>query len=108
MLNDDSAVIASLAAKILIKRFKSEEAYAKMGELLKYDYEPLVLQTAMDVRYLDTLAKPLLPLIKEEVFPRYKGDIWGRYRNWSYPMFIGMALDQARITCGEKIIVDGK
>ena len=108
LLYDDSNVLSSLAAKILIKRDNSDDAYERMVELLQYDYEPVALQTAINVRGLDTLAKPLLPCITEQVFPKYAGDNWGRYRNWSYPMFIGMALDQTRMTCGEIIIIDGK
>ena len=67
--------------------------------------EVQVLQAAISVRQLGAKANPLIPLIKEEVFPKYSGDIWGRYRSWSYPMFIGMALDQAQINCGLDIPV---
>ena len=54
----------------------------------------------ISVRRLGLKAKPLIPIITEEIFPKYSGEIWGRYKNWSYPMFIGMALDQVQINCG--------
>jgi hypothetical protein len=38
--------------------------------------------------------------------PRYAGDIWGRYKSWSYPMFIGMALDQTLVNCGVEVSIN--
>jgi hypothetical protein len=69
-------------------------------DVLDHDYEPLVLQAAISTRQLEEKAEPLLPAIENRIMPKYSGNVWGRYRTWSYPMFIGMALDQAMINCG--------
>jgi hypothetical protein len=37
----------------------------------------------------------------KEVLRGCLGDASGRYKDWSYPMFIGFALDQVLINCGE-------
>lgn len=103
MLGDDSYSAAILAAEILVKRFDDREALRALGEILKIDNEPVVLQAAISVRRTGTKAGPLLPLIENEVMPKYSGDVWGRYRNWFYPMFIGMALDQTLENCGKEV-----
>lgn len=105
MLSDEAPAVAIKAAEILIKREENKLAYKVLGEMLLLADEVQVLQAAISVRQLGAKANPLIPLIKEEVFPKYSGDIWGRYRSWSYPMFIGMALDQAQINCGLDIPV---
>ncbi|MDO6437448.1 sulfatase-like hydrolase/transferase [Cyclobacterium sp. 1_MG-2023] len=105
LLSDEAPAVAIKAAEILIKHEDNEAAFKLMGEMLLLDDEVQVLQAAISVRQLGIQAKPLIPLITEEVFPKYSGEIWGRYKNWSYPMFIGMALDQAQINCGLNIPV---
>lgn len=99
LLHSGSKVVSSLAAKVLIKNFEDKEAYDQMKVLLLYDYEPVVLQTAIYTRELESLALPLAQHISDNVCPKYTGPIWGRYKSWSYPMFIGMALDQSLINC---------
>ncbi len=106
LIDDASYSVAAKAAEILIKRYEEEAAYRALEKILMSDYEPVVLQAAISVRQLGQKAHPLLPVIKNEVMPRYAGEIWGRYRNWSYPMFIGMALDQSRILMGENVKVN--
>lgn len=103
LLKDDSYSVAGKAAEILIKRGQSKEALKVLEEILKHDYEPVVLQAAISARLLGEKAKPLIPALQNEIMPQYSGDIWGRYRSWSYPMFIGMALDQTQINCGVAI-----
>ena len=66
------------------------------------DHPTRVLQTAIVLRRIGEKACPLMPVVKK-VMKRYEGDVWGRYKNWSYPMFIGMALDQMLINCGESV-----
>lgn len=105
LLSDKAPAVAIKAAEILIKHEDNDAAYKLMGEMLLLDDEVQVLQAAISVRQLGIQAKPLIPLITEEVLPKYSGDIWGRYKNWIYPMFIGMALDQAQINCGIKVPV---
>ena len=101
MLDDPSLSNAVKAAEIKIKRYNDrEEAFRVLEDVLGHDYEPLVLQAAISVRQLEEKAEPLLPAIENEIMPKYSGTVWGRYRTWSYPMFIGMALDQTMINCG--------
>ena len=76
-----------------------------LENVLDHDYEPLVLQAAISVRQLEETAESLLPAIENKIMPKYSGNVWGRYRTWSYPMFIGMALDQAMINCGLNVEV---
>jgi N-sulfoglucosamine sulfohydrolase len=100
LLHDPSPDVAVKAAGIMIKRYESKDAYRVLEEILAHHYEPVVLQAAIGVRQLEEKAEPLLPAIENKIMPKYSGNVWGRYRTWSYPMFIGMALDQAMINCG--------
>jgi N-sulfoglucosamine sulfohydrolase len=100
LLDDTSLSNAVKAAEIMIKRYDDREAFMVLENVLGHDYEPLVLQAAISVRQLEDKAEPLLPAIENKIMPKYSGNVWGRYRTWSYPMFIGMALDQAMINCG--------
>ncbi|WP_299533837.1 sulfatase-like hydrolase/transferase [Ulvibacterium sp.] len=104
-LNDASPPNRGLAAEILINKLnRPKEALQVLGDLLQNpENEVVLLHTAVNVRNLGEKATPLLPIIKEKVFPKIAGDVWGRYKNWSYPMFIGMALNQTLINCGETI-----
>jgi N-sulfoglucosamine sulfohydrolase len=106
LLEDDSYSVAGKAAEILIKRDLNPEAISTLEKILKQEYEPLVLQAAISVRQLGEKAKPLLPIIQNEIMPKYSGNIWGRYQSYGYPMFIGMALDQSQINCGVEIQVE--
>jgi uncharacterized sulfatase len=105
LLRDASPAVAGKAAEIRVKRYNDPAALRVLEDLLKGEDEPMVLQAAISLRQLGKHAKPLIPAIQQEIMPRYAGDIWGRYRSWSYPMFIGMALDQAQINCGVAIQV---
>ncbi len=104
-LDDSSQPNRGLAAEILINKLnRSEEAFQVLEDLLQHpENETVLLHVAVNVRNLGEKAAPLVPLIKEKVFPKIAGEVWGRYKNWSYPMFIGMALDQTLINCGETI-----
>ncbi|WP_245189633.1 sulfatase-like hydrolase/transferase [Lunatimonas salinarum] len=103
LLVDSSASVAIKAAEIMVRQRGDPQALGVLETMLKGSYEPVVLQAAISVRQLEEKALPLLSVIQEEVFPNYAGDVWGRYRSWSYPMFIGMALDQAQLNCGVAI-----
>ena len=98
-LDDSSVTNRALAAEILIKRFDDSSALDRLKECLLTENEPVLLQVCISVRNIGMKAKPLMPFIKEEIYPKIAGDIWGKYRSWSYPMFIGMALDQAMKNC---------
>jgi N-sulfoglucosamine sulfohydrolase len=100
LLQDPSPDVAVKAAGIMIKHYESRDAYRVLEEVLAHQHEPVVLQAAISVRQLGEKARPLLPVIENRIMPLHSGDVWGRYRNWGYPMFIGMALDQAMINCG--------
>ena len=105
LLRDDSFDVAGKAAEIKIKRSGDQEALKALEKILLHDYEPVVLQAAISTRQLGERAKPLIPAIQNEIMPKYSGNVWGRYRTWSYPMFIGMALDQTQINCGIEVEV---
>jgi N-sulfoglucosamine sulfohydrolase len=103
LLGDESFDVAGKAAEIKIKRSGDREALKVLEKILLHGYEPVVLQAAISTRLLGEKAKPLIPAIQNEIMPKYSGNVWGRYRTWSYPMFIGMALDQTLINCGIEV-----
>lgn len=98
-LQDPSLPNRTLAAEILIKRWESSEGLEVLSEALKTQEEPMLLQAAISLRNIGSQAKPLIKMINQEVYPNISGEIWGRYKNWMYPMFIGMALDQSLENC---------
>lgn len=100
LIRDTSPDVAVKAAEIKVKRNGDSEALDVLREILMHDSEPVVLQAAISVRQLGMSAEPLLSVIENEIMPKYSGNVWGRYKTWSYPMFIGMALDQTMINCG--------
>lgn len=103
LLYDKSLPVAIKAAEVLVNKTNDQEALRTLEKILDESYEPLVLQAAISVRQIGDKAFPLLPTIQQEISPKYSGEIWDRYRSWSYPMFIGMALDQAQINSGVSI-----
>lgn len=100
LLVDESPSTAAIAAEILVKRYNNPTGLKTLEKILHHDFEPVVLQAAISLRRVKEKAAPLVPAIQNEIMPKYAGDIWGRYKSWSYPMFIGMALDQTLINCG--------
>lgn len=105
MLEDDSFSIAIMAAEILVKRYSDPVALQKFEQFLKLDEESVALQAAISLRRTGDKATPLIPVIENEIMPMYRGEVWGRYKSWDYPMFIGMALDQTMINCGKFVQV---
>ncbi|NHE58200.1 sulfatase family protein [Cyclobacterium plantarum] len=103
LMLDEVPAVAIKAAEIMAKRGDDPYAFTVLERMLKLTDEVQVLQAAISVRQLGEKAAPLMSVIQDEVFPKYAGDIWGRYKSWSYPMFIGMALDQTQINCGMAI-----
>jgi len=59
----------------------------------------MLLQLAIAIRNIGKQAKPLVPVIKKNLYPKMSGDIWGKYRDWYYAMFIGFALDRTFENC---------
>jgi N-sulfoglucosamine sulfohydrolase len=103
LLDDHSGPNKALAAEILINKLNEMEALSVLEDALKVENEVVLLQTAISVRNIGDKATPLIPVIKNVVYPRISGNIWGRYKSWSYPMFIGMALDQTIINCSKTV-----
>ncbi len=103
LLEDESYSVAILAAEILVKNYNDRKALAVLEEILRLDNEPVVLQAAISVRKIGKKAMPLIPVIQDEIMPKYSGNVWGRYKSWMYPMFIGMALDQTLVNCGYEV-----
>ncbi|MFW5762384.1 MAG: HEAT repeat domain-containing protein, partial [Cyclobacteriaceae bacterium] len=99
-LSDPSPSVALAAAETLCRLEQPGNALPVIEKYLKMQDEPwVVLQAAMVARRIGTQAKPLVPVIQQE-FEHYQGDVWGRYKSWVYPMFIGFAFDQTLINCG--------
>jgi hypothetical protein len=99
-LEDPSPCVRIAAAEALCRIGSCEEALPVLAEALK-DARPWVaLQAATSVRLIGDRARPILSTVRE-VLIGCLGDAGGRYKNWSYPMFIGFALDQVLIQCRE-------
>ncbi|KPL16398.1 MAG: hypothetical protein AMS23_01020 [Bacteroides sp. SM1_62] len=99
-MQDDSPSVAIAAAELLCQYDLCNEALPVLGNYLGDEENPtVVLQAAINIRKLGKKALPLIPLI-EQIYPTYRGDIWDRYKDWLYPMFIGFALDQTYLNCG--------
>ena len=99
-LADPSPSVALAAAETLCNMNQTTKVYPVIEKYLQMKEEPwVVLQAAMVARRLGEKASPLVPVIQQE-FEQYQGDVWGRYKSWVYPMFIGFAFDQTLINCG--------
>jgi hypothetical protein len=102
-LTDPSPTVALASAEALCEMGMTNQALPVIEEYLQMDEHPTtVLHAAMVARRIGEKACPLVPVVKQE-YEKYKGDVWGRYKSWSYPMFIGFAFDQIRINCGEEL-----
>ncbi len=103
LLEDPSPTVAVAAAQWVGLQGDTDLAFPVLERYLRAtDHPTLVLQAAIAAREMGEKAKPLIPVI-DEVFPSYRGEVWNRYRSWSYPMFIGFALDQVYLNCGMEI-----
>jgi hypothetical protein len=99
-MKDESPSVAIAAAELLCQYGLFDEALPVLGKYLGDEENPtVVLQAAISIRNLGDNAQPLIPVI-EQVYPAYRGEVWDRYRDWIYPMFIGFALDQTYLNCG--------
>jgi len=98
-LDDPSPSVRLVAAEALCTLDRCAEARPVLARGLIDDRPWVALQAAMHTRHIGAHAQPLVPDL-QAAFARYEGDTWGRYKNWSYPMFIGFALDQALINSG--------
>ncbi|MGK7397779.1 MAG: sulfatase-like hydrolase/transferase [Candidatus Cyclobacteriaceae bacterium M3_2C_046] len=99
-----SVAIAAATALILAEQEVKPEYKATLKKYLQMRDQPtVVLQAAIAVRRIGALAEPMVPVVNME-YELYKGSVWGKYKSWSYPMFIGMAFDQILVNCGREII----
>ena len=99
-MKDESPSVAIASAELLCQYGLDEMFCCKVVSSLGDKENPtVVLQAAISIRKLGKNALPLIPLI-EEIYPAYRGEVWDRYRDWVYPMFIGFALDQTYLNCG--------
>lgn len=99
-LSDASPSVALAAAETLCNMDQTAKAIPVIEKYLQMNEDPtVVLQAAMTARRIGVKAAPLVPVIQQE-FKHYQGDVWGRYKSWVYPMFIGFAFDQTLINCG--------
>lgn len=98
---DDSPAVAILASEILVVRnINAAKGLEVLGNYLQHEKPWVVLNAAISIRRIGEEAKPILPLVKTEV-QKYYGDKGAGYNSWLYPMFIGFALDQVILNCGE-------
>jgi len=103
LLDDTSPAVALASAEALCKLDLEESALPVIEKYLRMDEEPTtVLNAAMVARRIGQDACPLVDVVREE-FEKYEGNVWNRYKSWSYPMFIGFAFDQIRMNCGEDL-----
>ncbi|MBN2089919.1 sulfatase-like hydrolase/transferase, partial [candidate division KSB1 bacterium] len=103
VLDDLSPCVQIAAAETLCHFNQDEKALPVLVRNLNSDLHPtVVLQAARSVQCIGFKAKPILSEIKS-VLKKYSGTVWGRYKDWLYSMFIGMALDRTLINCGEKV-----
>jgi arylsulfatase A-like enzyme len=98
-LNDSSPSVRLASAEALCKLDRCQQALPVLAEGLDHERPWVVLQAAIHTRHIGAKAEPIVPDIKNAL-SRYRGDVWGRYKTWDYPMFIGFALDQALINTG--------
>ncbi|MGM0531825.1 MAG: HEAT repeat domain-containing protein, partial [Bacteroidota bacterium] len=97
LLDDPSPIVQIKAAELLCKWDQSEKALPVLEKHLKTRDKPwLVLQAAISLRRIGEKARPLKSIVKSEL-QSYKGNKGWGYSSWSYPMFIGFALDQVMI-----------
>jgi hypothetical protein len=99
-LADGSPCVRLAAAEALCRLDSCDEALPVLAAGLRHAKPWVSLQAAISVRLIGARAKPILPAIREAL-GECMGDADGRYKSWSYPMFIGFALDQAMLNCGE-------
>lgn len=99
-LEDSSPSVQIKAAETLCMLQECREGLNLLADYLDDDRDWLALQAAISVRQLGNRVEP----IADEIYQtrvKYSGDVGSRgYTSWSYPMFIGFAMDQALGTLG--------
>lgn len=99
-LKDSSPSVQIKAAETLCMLQECREGLNLLADYLDDDRDWLALQAAISVRQLGNRVEP----IADEIYQtrvKYSGDVGSRgYTSWSYPMFIGFAMDQALGTLG--------
>jgi len=95
LLTESSPSVQIKAAETLCMLEQCSEGLSVLADYLEDDREWLVLQAAISVRQLGGRVEEIVETI-HNTRRKFSGSIGSRgYVNWSYPMFIGFALDQA-------------
>ncbi len=100
VLTDASPCVRIAAAEALCRLDRCEKSLTVLADGLRDKRLWVSLQAATAVRLIGPNARPILSTV-QEVLRGCLGDASGRYKDWSYPMFTGFALDQTLINCGE-------
>lgn len=101
-LSDPSPAVQIRAAETLclLDRCKEQSLEVLKRNLLDHERPTVSLQAAISIRRIGKRAKPIVPEL-QQVRKKHSGDTGSRgYSSWSYPMFIGFAVDQALENCG--------
>ena len=99
-LDDSSPSVQIKAAETLCMLGECRDALNLLANYLDDDREWMALQAAISVRQLGERVEPIAEEIRKTRI-KYTGDVGrGGYTSWSYPMFIGFAVDQALETLG--------
>ena len=94
-LEDSSPSVQIKAAETLCMLQECYEGLNLLADYLDDDRDWLALQAAISVRQLGDRVEPIAEAIRQTRI-KYTGDVGSRgYTSWSYPMFIGFAMDQA-------------
>lgn len=106
LMEDENPQVATVAAEALIRIDENDStAFEKLLSItsIYIDTEPAIaLRSARALAESGAAVKPYLAQV-QNLSSRVSGPVWGRYRNWLYPMFIGMSLDMAQMNAGVKI-----
>jgi len=103
LLDDVSASVQVSAAETLCNLDHCEKPLKVLETHLTDESQPwLQLQAARAIQCIGTKAAPIKSTI-QRVRQSVSGDIWGLYKNWMYPMFIGFALDSSLHQLGEPL-----
>ena len=107
LLSDSHPSVVTVAAEALLKIQPDHEQ--AMQQLLAITGRYLLTEPTFALRSARALAesgeavKPWLPQI-QALSQQVEGPVWGLYRNWSYPMFIGMSLHLAQMNAD--VVID--
>lgn len=106
LMHDRNPSVATVAAEAILTI--DPERRDALDLLIEITSEHIESEPAIALRSARALAEvgsataPVLPEV-QALLKRVDGPVWNRYRNWYYPMFIGMSLDQVQMNNGIRI-----